>query len=83
MLLIGLKSASTNQKHYPDLGSDALIVWSFCVRFSDVILRENQRWRRGMTAVLSGSFSTEAHVQLRGMAITLRMRTAILPQQWQ
>ena len=31
---------STNQKHYPDLGSDASSVWNFCARFSDVIWRE-------------------------------------------
>ena len=28
---------TTNQKHYPDLGSDASSVWNFCARFSDVI----------------------------------------------
>ena len=28
---------STNQKHYPDLGSDASSVWNFWARFSDVI----------------------------------------------
>ena len=27
----------TNQKHYPDLGSDESSVWNFCPRFSDVI----------------------------------------------
>ena len=32
----------TNQKHYPDLGSDASSVWFFCARFSDVISRGNQ-----------------------------------------
>ena len=30
----------TNQKHCPDLGSDASSVWNFRVRFSDVIWRE-------------------------------------------
>ena len=32
----------TNQKHYPDLVSDASLVWNhyFCARFSDVISRE-------------------------------------------
>ena len=34
------KFDSTNQKHYPDLGSDASSVWNFCARFSDVIWRE-------------------------------------------
>ena len=31
------KFASTNQKHYPDLGSDTSSVWNFCSRFSDII----------------------------------------------
>ena len=39
VLLIGWKSPSTNQKHYPDLGSDASTVWNFCACFSDVISR--------------------------------------------
>ena len=34
------KLASTNQKHYPDLGSDASSVWNFCARFPDVNSRE-------------------------------------------
>ena len=37
VLLIGWKFPSTNQKHYPDLGSDASTVWNFCACFSDVI----------------------------------------------
>ena len=32
-LLIGWKFASTNQKHYPDLGRDESSVWNFCTRF--------------------------------------------------
>ena len=36
------KFDSTNQKHYPDLGSNASSVWIFCARFSDVIWRGNQ-----------------------------------------
>ena len=48
------KFASTNQKHYPDLGSDASSVWNFCARFSDVISRGNQWWRRKVSAVFSG-----------------------------
>ena len=39
-------SGATNQKHYPDLGSDTSSVWNFCARFSDVISRGNQWWRR-------------------------------------
>ena len=30
-------SGETNQKHYPDLGSNASTVWNFCARFSVVI----------------------------------------------
>ena len=40
VLLIGRprgKFDSTNQKHYPGLGSDASSVWNFCARLSDVI----------------------------------------------
>ena len=35
--LIGWKIASSNQKHYPDLGSDRSSVWNSCGRFSDII----------------------------------------------
>ena len=48
------KFASTNQKHYPDLGSDASSVWNFCAHFSEVILPGNQWWRREMSSVFSG-----------------------------
>ena len=30
-----------NQKHYPNLGSDASSVWNFCAHFSDVIWQGN------------------------------------------
>ena len=33
--------------------SDTSSVWNFCPRFSDVILRENQWWRRQMSPVVS------------------------------
>ena len=36
------KIDSTNQKHYPDLGSDVSSVWDLCRRFSDTIWRGNQ-----------------------------------------
>ena len=36
------KFDSANQKHYPDLGSDASSVWNLCARFSDVIRQGNQ-----------------------------------------
>ena len=29
-------------------------IWNFCARFSDVIWRENQWWRRQISAVFSG-----------------------------
>ena len=48
---INLPGGTTNQKHYPDLGSDSSSVWNFCARFSDVIWRGNQWWRRQMSAV--------------------------------
>ena len=38
----------TNQKVYSDLRSDVSSVWNFCTRSSDVILRGNQWWRRGI-----------------------------------
>ena len=31
--------ATTNQKHNSDLGSNTSLVWNFCSRFTDVILR--------------------------------------------
>ena len=49
-----MKFASTNQKHYPDLDSDASSVWNFCARFSDVTSRGTRWWRREMSAVFSG-----------------------------
>ena len=42
LVVPGGKFDSANQKHYPDLGSDASSVWNFCVRFSDVIWWGNQ-----------------------------------------
>ena len=41
VLLIGWKSTSSNQKHYPDLVLDTSSVWNFCIRSSDVISRGN------------------------------------------
>ena len=54
VLLIGESKFLTNQNYYPDLGSDTSSVWNFCVRFSDVISRGNQWWRREMSVVFSG-----------------------------
>ena len=46
---------ATNQKHYPDLVSDASSVWNFCARFSDVISRGNWcGWCREMSDDFSG-----------------------------
>ena len=44
----------TNQKHYPDLGSDVSSVWNFCDRFSDNILWGNRWWLCKMLSVFSG-----------------------------
>ena len=54
VLLIGWKFASSNQKHYPDPGSDALSVENFCVRSSDTISWGNQWVGREMCAVFPG-----------------------------
>ena len=59
VLLIGRATysrefAPTNQKHYPDLGSDVSSVWNFFARFSDVISRANPWWPRDMSAVSWG-----------------------------
>ena len=54
VLLIGWNKFSANQKHYPDLGTDASSVSNvWWLRFSDVTLRENQWWNRKMLAVFS------------------------------
>ena len=45
---------TTNQKHYPELGGDTPSVWDFGTRFSDVVWRGNQWWRREMSALFSG-----------------------------
>ena len=37
VLPIGWNFASANQKHYPDPGSEASLVWNFCTRFPDFI----------------------------------------------
>ena len=44
-------------RHYPDLGSNTSSVWNFCARFSDVISRGNQYWRREMSAVFLGKLT--------------------------
>ena len=47
------KFASANQKRYPDPGSDASVVWTFCARFSGVVSRWKRRWCLKMSAVFS------------------------------
>ena len=49
------KMCLTNEKHYTDLSSEASSVWNFCARFSDVISREEQWWRRETSVLFSGS----------------------------
>ena len=44
------KFAPTNQKHYPDLGSDASSVWNFCTCFLDLISQGNQRRHREVSS---------------------------------
>ena len=46
---------TTNQKHYPNLVSDASPVWNFYARLSDVISRGNQWLRCEKSAVSSNS----------------------------
>ena len=45
--------ASTNQKQYPDQGSDVSSVWYFFAHFSDFISCGNQWWCRKMLAGFS------------------------------
>ena len=67
------KFATTNQKHYPDFGSDTSSVWSFCVRSPDVISRENQQWLCGMSAFFLGCFkSNHRHSELTNRNVALR-----------
>ena len=45
---------TTNQKHYPDLGSNTPSVWKFCARSPAVISQGNQWWHRKLSAVFLG-----------------------------
>ena len=56
-LLIGESKFSTNQKHYPHLGSVEWTVWNFCACSPNIISRWNCWCRREMSAVFSGSTS--------------------------
>ena len=53
LLLIGESKFLTNQRCYPDPGSDTSSVWNLCARFSDVTWWGNQWWRREMWVVCS------------------------------
>ena len=73
VLLIGESKFLTNQKCYPDLGSDASSLWNFCARFSDVTSRGKQWWRRKMWVVCfsgyAGSFTSgNATLHLMGVS---------------
>ena len=46
----------TNQKGYPDLGSDTSLVWNFCAGLSEIISRGDQWWCRKMLAFFSSFF---------------------------
>ena len=50
VLVIGLKLAAINQKHYLDLSSDTSLVWNFCARSLDAISRGSPWWRYEMSA---------------------------------
>ena len=53
--MIGEKFASSNQKHYPDLGSDTSLVWNFSSRSCDVFFAGKLVVRRrDISAVYSG-----------------------------
>ena len=49
-----------NDRGNTDDAADASSVWYFCARFSDVVSRGNQWWRRKMTSVFSG-YQTPSH----------------------
>ena len=54
LVMLHRKFAPTNQKHYPDLGSDASSIWNFCTCFLDVISQGNQGRHREMLVIFSG-----------------------------
>ena len=66
------KPASTNQKHYPALGSDTSSVRNLCPHFSDIISQGNHRCLREMSLFSQASMilaissqSCSAHVEER------------------
>ena len=48
LLIANFSRGTTNQKYYPDMGSDTSSVRNFCSRSTDVILRGNQWWRHDL-----------------------------------
>ena len=65
-----------------DLGSDAPSVWNFCARFSDVISRGNQSWRRQMSAVFSdknNSGLVQSRTAFQKLSVVLTFATILLP----
>ena len=62
--------------------NDTSSVWNFCTRFSDVISRGNQWWRRVMSAVFSGCFLIhwkETSKRLTGWAIWVCHSASAIP----
>jgi len=65
VLLTGWKKIPADQKSCRDLGGDATSVWSFCARWSDVVLR-GLGWRSSETlAVFSGYSRHGLHTTLK------------------
>ena len=53
-IVLPIGRGTTNQKYYPNLGSDTSSVWNFCRRSSGVISRETALGRHEMSVVFSG-----------------------------
>ena len=65
-----------------DLGNDTSSVWSFCARFSDVISRGIQWWRRKMSAVFSeknNSGLVQSRTAFQKLSVVLTFATIFLP----
>ena len=65
-----------------DLGNDTSSVWDFCTRFSDVISRVNQWWRRKMSAVFSeknNSGLVQSRTAFQKFSVVLTFVTIFLP----
>ena len=75
----GWSKFSTNQKHYPDLVSDASLVWNhyFCARFSDVISRETSD-----DVAKSRLFSEVKHIHIEQRILPCGQILVCIPHQW-